>query len=99
MGVFRRNPDSKWHLTEQDIVDLAAKQKGILSEYSELVRPGGRLVYATCTISRNENEEVVHGFLEENTDFHIIPASEINPDLFNKFITGEGFFGAVMRKL
>ncbi len=66
MGVFRRNPDSKWRLTEQDISELAAKQKGILREYSELVKPGGRLVYATCTISREENEEVVRAFLEEN---------------------------------
>ncbi|MDL5504042.1 MAG: class I SAM-dependent methyltransferase, partial [Candidatus Methanoperedens sp.] len=42
MGVFRRNPDSKWRLTEQDISELAAKQKEILREYSEFVKPGGR---------------------------------------------------------
>ncbi len=92
MGVFRRNPDSKWRLTPEDITELAAKQKEILREYSCLVKPGGRLVYATCTISREENEEVVRGFLEERKDFHIIPASEMNPGIFGKFTTGEGFF-------
>jgi len=47
MGVFRRNPDSKWRLTPHDVKELASKQKEILSEYSRLVKPGGRLVYAT----------------------------------------------------
>ncbi|MCZ7382279.1 MAG: 16S rRNA (cytosine(967)-C(5))-methyltransferase RsmB [Candidatus Methanoperedens sp.] len=92
MGVFRRNPDSKWRLTQDDIRELSAKQKQILREYSGLVKPGGRLFYATCTISREENEEVVRDFLEENLDFHMVPASEINPEIFGKFTTEEGFF-------
>lgn len=111
MGVFRRNPDSKWRLTEKDITELSAKQKEIIREYSGLVKPGGRLVYATCTISREENEEVVLGFLDERNDFHLIPASEMNPGIFGKFTTADGFFrsmphvhgtdgffGAVMRR-
>ncbi|VVB86857.1 tRNA (cytosine(48)-C(5))-methyltransferase [uncultured archaeon] len=111
MGVFRRNPDSKWRLTEQDISELAAKQKDILRDYNELVKPGGRLVYATCTISREENEDVVRAFLEERKEFCLIPAAEVNPELFSKFMTEEGFFrslphvhgtdgffGAVMRR-
>ncbi len=92
MGVFRRNPDSKWRLTQEDIRELSAKQKEIIREYSSLVKPGGRLVYATCTISREENEEVVRGFLDENMDFYMVPASEMNPDIFGKFMTEEGFF-------
>jgi 16S rRNA (cytosine967-C5)-methyltransferase len=111
MGVFRRNPDSKWRLTQEDIRELSAKQKEILREYSGLVKPGGRLVYATCTISREENEEVVRGFLEENMDFYMVLASEMNPEIFGKFTTEEGyfrslphvhntdgFFGALMRR-
>lgn len=111
MGVFRRNPDSKWRLTEKDITELSAKQKEIIREYSGLVKPGGRLVYATCTISREENEEVVLGFLEERTDFCLIPAAEMNPEIFGKFTAEDGFFrsmphvhgtdgffGAVMRR-
>ncbi|VVB89958.1 tRNA (cytosine(48)-C(5))-methyltransferase [uncultured archaeon] len=92
MGVFRRNPDAKWRLAAKDISELAAKQKSIIREYSGLVKPGGRLVYATCTISREENEEVVRGFLEENKDFYVVSPSEINPELFEKFTTEEGFF-------
>jgi 16S rRNA (cytosine967-C5)-methyltransferase len=92
MGVYRRNPDSKWRLTEQDISELAAKQKEILREYSELVKPGGRLVYATCTISREENEDVVSAFLEENEEFCLVPAAEMNPEVFGKFMTEGGFF-------
>ena len=111
MGVFRRNPDAKWRLTSRDISELAAKQKEIIRQYSELVKPGGRLVYATRPISREENEEVVKAFLEENKDFSVIPPIITNPDLFGRF-TGEdgffrslpqvhdmdGFFGAVMMR-
>ncbi|MDO9096936.1 MAG: transcription antitermination factor NusB [Candidatus Methanoperedens sp.] len=111
MGVFRRNPDSKWRLAGKDITELSAKQKEIIREYSGLVKPGGRLVYATCTISREENEEVMLGFLDERKDFYLIPAAEMNPGIFGKFTTGDGFFrsmphvhgtdgffGAVMRR-
>ncbi|MCZ7402446.1 MAG: 16S rRNA (cytosine(967)-C(5))-methyltransferase RsmB [Candidatus Methanoperedens sp.] len=111
MGVFRRNPDSKWHLTINDIKQLAAKQKEIISEYSRLVKPGGRLVYVTCTISRDENEDVVYGFLNKNDDFLKVPAVSINADIFGKFMdeagfftsmphihNTDGFFGAVMEK-
>lgn len=92
MGVFRRNPDAKWRLAARDISELAAKQKQMIRDYSELVKPGGKLVYATCTISREENEDVVHGFLEEEKEFYVIPPSEMNPELFGRFTTEEGFF-------
>ncbi len=111
MGVFRRNPDSKWHLTPNDIKQLAAKQNQIISEYSRLVKSGGLLVYVTCTISREENEEVVCGFLKENEEFQKVPAVSINVDIFGKFMdkdgffksmpnihNTDGFFGAVMEK-
>jgi len=90
MGVFRRNPDSKWRLTTDDIKQLAAKQKEIIREYSRLVKPGGRLVYVTCTVSREENEEIVYGFLKENEYFQTIPA--VNADIFGKFMDKDGFF-------
>ncbi|MBU3966208.1 MAG: 16S rRNA (cytosine(967)-C(5))-methyltransferase RsmB [Euryarchaeota archaeon] len=92
MGVFRRNPDAKWRLAVKDILEVAAKQKEILRDYSELVKQGGRLVYATCTISREENEDVVRGFLDDRKDFYIVSPSEMNPDLFGRFTTEAGFF-------
>lgn len=111
MGVFRRNPDSKWRLTPDDVKELAVKQKEILSEYSRLVKSGGRLVYVTCTISREENEDNVRGFLAGNRDFYLVPVSEIH-DIESGKLTCEdgffrslphlfntdGFFGAVMMK-
>jgi 16S rRNA (cytosine967-C5)-methyltransferase len=96
MGVFRRNPDSKWHLTTNDITQLASKQKEIISEYSRLVKPGGRLVYVTCTISREENEDVVYGFLKENDDFQKVPA--VNADIFGKLTDEDGFFKSTPHK-
>ncbi len=92
MGVFRRNPDAKWRLTAKDISELCAKQKEIIRKYSGLVKSGGRLVYATCTISREENEEVVGAFLEENNDFSVISPTKTNPDLFGRFTADDGFF-------
>lgn len=96
MGVFRRNPDSKWRLTTDDIKQLASKQKEIISEYSRFVKPGGRLVYVTCTISWEENEDIVAGFLKENHDFHKVPA--VNVDIFSKLMDGEGFFKSLPHK-
>lgn len=90
MGVFRRNPDSKWRLTPDDVKELSVKQKHILSEYSRLVKPGGRLVYATCTISREENEDNVRDFLNKNKDFYLVPVSEMHP--LTKLISEDGFF-------
>lgn len=109
MGVFRRNPDSKWRLSPDDVKELAAKQKEILNEYSRLVKPGGKLVYATCTISKQENEDNVRDFLNENKDFYLVPVSEmfgfgklISEDGFFRSMphihNTDGFFGAVMKK-
>jgi len=92
MGVFRRNPDSKWRLTPDDIKELAVKQNEILSEYSRLVKPGGRLVYVTCTISREENEDNVRGFLAGNRDFHLVPVSEMHDFKYDELTFDDGFF-------
>jgi 16S rRNA (cytosine967-C5)-methyltransferase len=90
MGVFRRNPDSKWRLTPEDVKELAVKQREILRTYSRLVKPGGRLVYATCTISREENEDSVRVFLKENKDFYLVPIPVMHPS--TKLISEDGFF-------
>lgn len=91
MGVFRRNPDSKWRLSEEDIPELSAKQHEIIRNYSRLVKPGGRLVYATCTISRDENDNIVERFLEDAREFAIVPAIEVNA-MFRDFTDSRGYF-------
>ncbi len=76
-GVLRRNPDAKWKISPAMVQELAAKQKNILRENAALVKPGGRLVYATCSLLAEENEEVVQAFLQEHPDFQPAAAADI----------------------
>ncbi len=75
-GTWRRNPDARRHLTEAGLGELRAKQAAILSEAAGMVRPGGRLVYATCSLLREENEEPVERMLAEHPDFAVLPLAE-----------------------
>jgi 16S rRNA (cytosine967-C5)-methyltransferase len=68
-GTLRRNPDLKWRQTPEAIDELAAKQTRILKSAASLVKPGGRLVYATCSVLRDENEAIVDGFLASHPQF------------------------------
>lgn len=72
-GVIRRKPDIKWGKTPEDIDALANVQTEILQSLAPLLRPGGKLVYSTCTIEREENEKVISLFLQENPDFSLDP--------------------------
>src|SRR5690606_14523582 len=69
LGVLRRNPDAKWKLTEGQIEEIGKQQEAILDAYSAMVRPGGYLVYATCSILPSENENRVSAFLERRSTF------------------------------
>ncbi len=68
LGVLRRNPDAKWKLSEAEIERLTALQAEILESYSRMVVPGGKLVYATCSILPSENERQVQSFLAKHGD-------------------------------
>lgn len=70
-GVIRRKPEIKWNKTEGDIAEIAALQRLLLNEASGLVRPGGTLVYSTCTIEKEENERQVAAFLAEHPEFEL----------------------------
>lgn len=70
-GVIRRKPDLKWSKSERDILEIAKIQQEILQTVSKLLKPGGRLVYSTCTIDREENENMIEHFLRENAHFHL----------------------------
>jgi 16S rRNA (cytosine967-C5)-methyltransferase len=59
LGALRRNPDARWRLTPDDLVRFSGLQRTLLERFSRLVKPGGLLVYATCSLARTENEEVV----------------------------------------
>lgn len=72
-GVIRRKPDLKWTKTEADVQDIVKIQRELLEEVHRLLRPGGVLVYSTCTIEREENEGNVMRFLQEHPDFELAP--------------------------
>jgi 16S rRNA (cytosine967-C5)-methyltransferase len=67
--VLRRNPDAKWRRQSDDLVAATARQRAILAAAAGLVRPGGRLVYATCSLEPEENDDVVRAFRDGRPDF------------------------------
>ncbi|MFP3871233.1 MAG: 16S rRNA (cytosine(967)-C(5))-methyltransferase RsmB [Syntrophobacteria bacterium] len=75
LGVLRRNPDIKWKVKPKDFYRLHLLQKQMLSRLAPLLRAGGALVYATCTVSAEENEATVRAFLSEHPDFYPDSAS------------------------
>lgn len=78
LGTLRRNPDLKWRQGPEAVVEMTAKQSAILQSAARLLKPGGRLVYATCSILAAENEAVAQAFSEANArDFEPLPAVEI----------------------
>ncbi len=93
LGVLRRNPDSKWKLKREDLDRVRALQSEILRNYSRMVRPGGRLVYSTCSILPSENERQIEKFLTEEKDRWKLVSSET---LFPEDGGGDGFFIAVL---
>lgn len=77
IGALRRNPEARWRLAEDDPARLASKQDGIIGRAARLVAPGGRLIYATCTILPVENEDVVDKFLAREPEFRPMRIAEI----------------------
>ncbi len=94
LGVLRRNPDSKWKMTPETIAKLRATQQEILQTYSLMLKSGGRMVYATCSILPSENEQQVATFLasEAGRDFSLVKDLKILPQ-------DEGFDGFYMALL
>lgn len=72
-GTLRRNPEIRWRITTLDVSELSTRQQRILGQSAMMVKRGGRLVYSTCSVEREENEEVVVRFLDENADFKQVP--------------------------
>ena len=77
LGTLRRNPDLKWRQTPQDVTELTQKQAAILVAAARLLKPGGRLVYATCSVLDEENAAIVDAFLAAHPDFHRLSAHEV----------------------
>ena len=74
-GTWRRNPGDKWRVTPEDLASLIVRQQEILRSAARLVRPGGRLVYATCSVLREEDEAQAEAFLVAEPEFSVVPAA------------------------
>ncbi|MGJ7039806.1 16S rRNA (cytosine967-C5)-methyltransferase [Shinella sp. BE166] len=81
-GTWRRRPDTKWRLTEKNLEERLGQQQEALANASAYVRPGGSLLYVTCSILPQENENQVHAFCENNPEFEILSAAKAWQGLF-----------------
>jgi 16S rRNA (cytosine967-C5)-methyltransferase len=77
LGTLRRNPDLKWRQSPQSVQEMAVLQAAILQSASRLLKVGGRLVYATCSLLPQENEEIAHAFSVANPDFEPLDVADI----------------------
>ncbi|MEA2763326.1 MAG: rRNA (cytosine967-C5)-methyltransferase [Gemmatimonadaceae bacterium] len=84
-GTFRRHPDARWRLKISDLAVMPTLQKTILRAGAKVVKPGGLLIYSTCSLEPEENEEQVDSFLAENQNFVLEPPPEgsVSPDLLD----------------
>lgn len=111
LGTLRRNPDLKFRYNEDSLIQINQQQFSILNAASKLIKVGGRIVYATCSILREENQEIIEKFLAENSSFKLVDIGGLAifdkldlPD--SRFLTlnpathgTDGFFAAVMEKI
>ena len=93
-GTLRRNPEIRWRLSTADIDAFAEKQKRILSRAADAVKPGGRLVYSTCSVEREENEDVIAEFLARDDRFRVGDSLRTWPHRQGS----DGFFMAVLHR-
>jgi 16S rRNA (cytosine967-C5)-methyltransferase len=111
LGTLRRNPDLKWRQDEASLAELNAKQRSILESAAALLKPGGRLVYGTCSLLREENEDIVEAFLAAHPGFHpvavkevlqhldvVVPGTETYLHLYPHRDETDGFFAAVLER-
>jgi len=112
VGAFRRKPEMRWRLAPEDLEQLPREQEAISRRGMQLLAPGGRLIYATCTVLKEENEDVVARLLSD-TDFELVPVKEVIGSakaskvcapggVFLKLLphrhSCDGFFAAILRR-
>ena len=108
LGTLRRNPDLKWRQSPESVAELTRKQAAILTAAARMVKPGGRVVYATCSLLHDENEAIVEAFLADNPAFTLVDCDSVLAQQNIALATGkylrltpqqhgtDGFFAAVM---
>lgn len=110
LGIIRRKPEIKYRKKEEDIYNLVKIQNRILRNAAKYLKPGGELVYSTCTTTKEENLEVINNFIKENNEFFLIDISEETNNMFDTSNKGyieiyshihniDGFFIAKLGKM
>ena len=113
-GTFRRNPDLKWRFSETELARVNDVQHSVLRAAARLVKRGGRVVYATCSLLERENQKVIEAFLADHPDFQVVPAAtvlrsqKIDVDHMARFApyfvmlphlhATDGFFAAILER-
>jgi 16S rRNA (cytosine967-C5)-methyltransferase len=110
LGVIRRHPDIKWNRTLASLSELVSQQRSLLNGLAPLIRPGGTMVYATCTLEPEETREVVEDFLSGHPGWGLIAAEKVLPAAARSLVDGDrflltvpefqgpdGFFVAILR--
>ncbi len=110
-GTWRRNPDLRWRWYGPNLEEIVQMQADILEKVADKVKPGGRLVYATCSLFREENEDQVDAFLKKHADYKVLPLAEAwdgdknsipNKGPFLRLLPKDhgtdGFFAAILQK-
>ena len=104
-GTLRRNPDIRWRLTQDRVNEMAAIQDEMLETCANVVPQGGTLVYATCSLEPEENEELINAFIARRPDFQVEPGNGVDGEFLNDrgylYVTpqGRGFDGAFAARL
>jgi 16S rRNA (cytosine967-C5)-methyltransferase len=111
VGVLRRHPEARWRMVPAEVPLFQYTQRAILDRVAPLVEPGGRIVYATCSVFRRENDDVIDGFLRARSDFEPVPLKEVlgstraaaigDGDRLRVFPHShdcDGFFAAIVRR-
>lgn len=110
LGTLRRNPDLKWRQSPQSVAELTQKQTSILNAAARMVKPGGRVVYATCSMLAEENEAIVEAFVAAHAEFSVVDCDSVLAQQSIALRSGkflrltpqlhgtDGFFGAVLTR-
>ncbi|WDU84465.1 hypothetical protein PWK10_06630 [Caloramator sp. Dgby_cultured_2] len=112
LGLIRKKPEIRWNVSLKNIKDLTKIQSILLKNASKYVKINGEILYSTCTITKDENEQIIEKFLNENTNFELVNISELVPIEFkNSLIDGtylrlypninntDGFFICKLKRL
>lgn len=97
LGTLRRHPEQRWRISEEDVARMAALQSQMLTSVASLVRPGGHVVYSTCSVAHAENDDVIEGFLQSpaGVEFRSVSIEDVVPTEWQNHLTSQGWFRSI----